>query len=209
LYANASELPAKRYTAGMKQMLAAALTLVACLTLARAAQPPATSPSTAPAPAAVGEKARDFILPTYDDRAVTLMELNADQPLVLVVLRGWVGYQCPICTKQVAALIGGKAQLAQAGARVLLVYPGPQEELKKHAKDFLKQPLPANFDLATDPDLGLVKQYGVRWDAKGETAYPSTFVIDRTGIIRFAKVSTSHGDRATLKQILEALRESR
>ena len=43
------------------------------------------------------------------------------------------------------------------------------------------------------------------WDAPRETAYPSTFVIDQGGVIRFAKVSKSHGGRAATGEVLKAL----
>src|SRR4051794_21831986 len=49
----------------------------------------------------VGEPAADFALPTVSDKEVKLSELRAQGPVVLIVLRGWVGYQCPVCTKQV------------------------------------------------------------------------------------------------------------
>jgi thioredoxin-dependent peroxiredoxin len=38
-----------------------------------------------------------------------------------------------------------------------------------------------------------------------ETAYPSTFVIDANRMIRYAKISMSHGDRAPVDAVLKAL----
>ena len=38
---------------------------------------------------------------------------------------------------------------------------------------------------------------GLRWEAKNETAYPSTFVIEKTGKVRFSHVSKGHGDRVS------------
>jgi hypothetical protein len=40
---------------------------------------------------------------------------------------------------------------------------------------------------------------------KSLRSYPSTFVVDTKGIVRFAKVSHSHGGRASGTDILEAL----
>ena len=53
------------------------------------------------APPKVGDKAPDFTLKTLEDQDVKLSELTAKEKVVLVVLRGWPGYQCPLCTKQV------------------------------------------------------------------------------------------------------------
>ena len=89
---------------------------------------------------------------------------------------------------------------------VLLVYPGPAEGLKQHAADFVPgKTLPQNFRLLLDPDYQFTNQWGLRWSAPNETAYPSTFVLDKRGKIRFAKISQSHGGRATSQEILQAL----
>jgi len=54
----------------------------------------------------------------------------------------------------------------------------------------------------TDPDYVLTNRYDLRWDAAGETAYPSTFILDRHGSIIFEKISKGHGDRTTASDIL-------
>jgi hypothetical protein len=38
-----------------------------------------------------------------------------------------------------------------------------------------------------------------------ETAYPSTFVLDKKGIISFEKISHSHGDRLSAQAALDNL----
>ena len=94
----------------------------------------------------------------------------------------------------------------KAKARVLLVYPGPSEELKKRADEFVKgETLPANFEFVIDPNYAVVNLYALRWNAPGETAYPSTFVLDGKRKVLFAKVSKTHGDRSTPAEILAAL----
>lgn len=47
--------------------------------------------------------------------------------------------------------------------------------------------------------------YGLRWDAAHETAYPSTFLIDRQGVIFFSKIVKEHGGRTTAAEILDAM----
>lgn len=47
----------------------------------------------AASPPAVGEPARDFTLSRLDGTSVQLSALNKAGPVVLVMLRGWVGYQ--------------------------------------------------------------------------------------------------------------------
>lgn len=157
-------------------------------------------------PPGVGQKAADFALQTPGGERVELSKVLAEGPVVLVVLRGWPGYQCPICTRQVGEFVARAADLDKAGARVVLVYPGPADKLKEHAAEFARgKGMPAGFRFLIDPDYTFTHQYGLRWDAKGETAYPSTFVIDRDATVRFAKVSKSHGDRAAVGEVLKAL----
>jgi peroxiredoxin len=62
--------------------------------------------------------------------------------------------------------------------------------------------------LVLDPNFDFTKKYDLRWEASNETSYPSTFVIDQQGKIIFAKVSHSHGGRATPDEILKALSHS-
>jgi len=87
-----------------------------------------------------------------------------------------------------------------------MVYPGPAKELQAHAKEFLvDSQWPNAFLFVTDPDFVFTQSYGLRWDAPSETAYPSTFVIDRKGAVQFVKVSKSHADRMSANDALAAV----
>ncbi|MDX1925002.1 MAG: peroxiredoxin family protein [Pirellulaceae bacterium] len=125
---------------------------------------------------------------------------------VLVFLRGYPGYQCPLCSKQVGELLAVAEDLSKARADVVFVYPGVNKELTAKAKEFLAdRQLPTGFSMAIDQDYAVINAYRVRWQAPRETAYPATFVIDPTGVIRYAKISQTHGDRAPVKDVLSAL----
>jgi peroxiredoxin len=72
-------------------------------------------------------------------------------PVVLVVLRGYPGYQCPYCNRQVQEFIQKSQGFSDAGAHVMLVYPGPPQDLGARANEFLVgKKLPNNFDLMLD-----------------------------------------------------------
>lgn len=162
------------------------------------------------APPAVGSKAPDFALESPEGKVVRLSDALSDKPVVLVLLRGYPGYQCPLCNRQAEDLIKNADALAATAARVILVYPGPASDLKKRARDFLTgKNLPAGFDLVLDPDYEFTKLYDLRWDAPQETAYPSTFIIDRKGIVLFSNISKSHGGRVKASEILSVLGRSR
>jgi peroxiredoxin len=156
---------------------------------------------------AVGAKAPDFTLSTPAGKAVSMSSERRGQGLVLVVLRGYPGYQCPYCVRQVHDFVDHASDFAARNTRVLLVYPGPPADLDQHAREFLEKQadLPANIVLVTDPDYKVTNLYGLRWDAPRETAYPSTFVLDKKGFVVFEKVSRSHGDRLSAQDALDHL----
>jgi thioredoxin-dependent peroxiredoxin len=156
---------------------------------------------------AIGAKAPDFTLSTPTGKSIQMSKEIRGHGLVLVVLRGFPGYQCPFCVKQVHDFIDHASDFAAKNTRVLLVYPGPPGDLDDHAKDFLAKQaeLPANIVLVTDPDYKVTNLYGLRWDMPHETAYPSTFVLDKQGMISFEKISHSHGDRLSAQDALDNL----
>jgi peroxiredoxin Q/BCP len=156
---------------------------------------------------AVGAKAPDFTLSTPTGKAVQMSRVQQGHDLVLVVLRGFPGYQCPYCVRQVHDFIDHASSFAAKDTKVLLVYPGPPADLDQRAKEFLAKQaeLPPNVVLVTDPDYMVTNLYGLRWDAPHETAYPSTFVLNKNGVIVFEKISHTHGDRLSAQDALDHL----
>ncbi|WP_319591446.1 peroxiredoxin family protein [uncultured Draconibacterium sp.] len=155
-----------------------------------------------------GDKIIDFNAQLIDGSEVALNKLYEESPLVLIVLRGWPEYQCPVCTRQVGEFVGEAEQFKKYGAKVLMIYPGPSEVLQEKAEEFTEDfTFPEGFYFALDPNYSMVNKYGLRWDAPKETAYPSTFVIDTAGKVIFSKVSSSHGGRADVEEVVAALKE--
>jgi peroxiredoxin len=157
-------------------------------------------------PLSIGDLAPDFTLPTLKDEPVRLRTLLTKGPVVLVVLRGFPGYQCPLCNAQAGQFLGKAQKFADAKARLVFVYPGPSDALKEHAEEFIRgKTLPENAYLLLDPAYKFTSAYRLRWDAPNETAYPSTFVIGSDHKVVFAKVSKTHGDRASADDVLKSL----
>ena len=155
----------------------------------------------------IGQKAPDFTLSTPEGHPLSLYGLTSEGTVVLIVLRGYPGYQCPYCQRQVHDFVTNSDRFAALGVQVLLVYPGPSADLDQRAKEFLakQNELPANLHLVIDPNYKFTNQYGLRWDAPKETAYPTTFLIDRHGVVFFRKISRAHGDRTTADDVLAEL----
>ncbi len=182
------------------------LTLAVLLTITGWMNHPLTAEDKTKRPQ-VGDQAPDFELQSIEKQSVKLSKLVQDGPVILIVLRGYPGYQCPLCTQQAGQFLSQAKKFDAAKARLVFVYPGPAENLKRHAEDFVRgKSFPKNAELVLDPDYEFTKSYGLRWDAPRETAYPSTFVIDTSRKIKFAKVSMTHGGRVSADEVLKVLR---
>jgi peroxiredoxin len=183
------------------------LTTLTLATLTLAAASIAAHAQTASTPD-LGAHAPDFTLSTPEGQSVRLSSLEKSGPVVLVLLRGYPGYQCPFCQRQVHDFVQNADKFTSAHTQVLLVYPGPPAELDARAKEFLTRQegaLPANIHLVIDPNYTMTTQYGLRWDAPQETSYASTFILDRQGVVHFRKISKGHGDRTTAADLLPEL----
>jgi peroxiredoxin len=193
--------PSKRFAHSLLVALTAATVVFLIL-----ASPSLLGASTDPPK--VGDTVPDFTLAQMDGKKLTLSAELKNGPVVLIVGRGWVGYQCPFCNRQFGDFLRNAKELEAQGARVVWVYPGPTEDVQKRAQEFLDgKAFPANFRFVLDPAFTFTLAYGLRWDAPQETAYPSTFIIDSKRTVRYATVSKTHGDRSTAAAVLAALAE--
>lgn len=175
---------------------------VAAFTVALVAATPETLARDTPI--VVGDAAPSVTVSTYTGRDLDLGEALAGRTAVLVALRGYPGYQCPLCSRQATEYIGLAKQFADAGVLVVLVYPGEADGLAERANEFLAdRSLPQPVLLAIDPDYEFTTAYGIRWDAPRETAYPATFVV-KDGEVVWAKVSNTHGGRVKASAALAA-----
>jgi peroxiredoxin Q/BCP len=157
-------------------------------------------------PPRLGHKAPDFSLPRLGGGMLRLSSASAKSPVVLIVLRGYPGYQCPFCKRQAQDFLRKAKNFRDAGVTVLMVYPGAAEGLGMRASEFASETtLPDGFEMLLDPDYRFTQLYDLRWDAPKETAYPSTFVINQQGVVTFVKVSREHGGRTTAAEVLEVL----
>ena len=158
-----------------------------------------------------GSKMKDFSGITMNGASFKLSKHIEKGSVALIMLRGFPGYQCPVCSTQVAGYIAKAEEFEnQKNTPVVFIYPGEVKDLDKRAKEFTgpleeKEDLPNNFIFVVDNDYAITNLLGLRWNAPDETAYPAAFVIDHKGYIQFAKVSDSHHGRATAEEILEFL----
>jgi peroxiredoxin len=136
-------------------------------------------------------------------------DYRGKRSVVLVFTRGYPGYICPLCTSYTAQIAHRYADIAAAGAEVLLVFPGSPEKVGdfvKAAREVLELEGPGAlpFPVLLDVEMKNVELFGIR----GELARPSTYVIDRTGTVRFAFVGEQPHERPDVDTILRELRRA-
>jgi peroxiredoxin Q/BCP len=120
----------------------------------------------------VGDDAPDFTLLNQDGREVHLRDELGDKPIALVF---YPRASSMVCTKQMCSLRNGWAELGKKATVFGVSYDDPAA-LKKFKQD---DNLP--FDLLSDPDKQVAKQYGV---AGTFVAARVSFVIGTDGKIK-------------------------
>ena len=63
------------------------------------------------------------------------------------------------------------------------------------------------FPILYDPEAMVVREYGVYNLLRDSLATPSTFVIDKSGDVRWMHIGESRYDHATNQEIIDALLE--
>jgi peroxiredoxin len=170
--------------------------------------------------AGVGAKPELPTLKGLDGSPIDLKALAAKGPLVLTFYRGgW----CPYCNVALKAYAGLHSDFAALGASVVAITPELAEKAEATSST-AELPFPIAIDAGNDfaRKLGLVfslptdlqplfRQIGIdlqAWngDESHELPIPATYLIDTTGLIRWAFVEADFTKRADPVEVLAALR---
>lgn len=141
----------------------------------------------------VGDRAPDFdVVPISGPRSpISLRGLRG----TVVVVDFW-GTFCGPCKQSFPKLEGLHARYAERGLRVLGISEDEADD-KARIPTFAAT-YGAKFAIAWDEDKSIARLY------KPETM-PSTFVIDRKGIVRYAHVGYHEGDEQQLEKEVKGL----
>jgi len=145
---------------------------------------------------------------TFVDTAGSQVQLSqyfGKKNVVLVITRGFSGRLCPFCRTQSSRLVANYEEFAKRNAEVLLVYPGDQEHLAEFVEaaktSEKKQVDEIPFPILLDVDLKAVNFLQIAADL----AFPSTYILDTDGNVRFAYVGEAPNDRPSVKALLGQL----
>ena len=170
----------------------------------------------------VGQKAPDFTLPDAFGNPVSLSALLVSGPVVISFYRGeW----CPFCNIQLRSLEQALPAMKRLGATLVAISPEKADHAIAAAeKNNLTFPVLTDFRNNVAQQFGIVFQVGQELQEfsknafkndlalrNGEDSYelpvPATYVLDASGIIRFAHVEVDYMTaRAEPEEIISALK---
>ena len=167
----------------------------------------------------VGDRIPDFTLPNAEGKLVSVEGLLARGALVINFFRGdW----CPFCRLMLQALNEALPAIERQGANLIAVSPDTGGRLLR-----AKKRLNLTIELLSDVDNGVALDFGVAFrtpqayrkilegfgtnlpERHGNAAWiipiPAAFVVDRSGIVRYAFVEPEFVRRAEPDAILGVL----
>lgn len=121
------------------------------------------------------------------------------KPVLLVVLRGFSGQVCLYCAAQTTAISKNIQKFNDMGVEVAVVYPGPVEAVApfiEAVRSLAKEPPP--MPVALDVSLIAVRKLGI----EDNLAKPTSLIIDKNGVVRYAYVGKNIADRPAVKDLL-------
>ncbi|MCA9288507.1 MAG: AhpC/TSA family protein [Phycisphaerales bacterium] len=169
---------------------------------------------------AVGERVGGATLQDAAGNAVSLASLYSDRPVVVTFYRGgW----CPYCNRALTEWEGRVAELEALGVGFVAITPErPDETLRTAEKTG------AEFRILSDANFEAADAFRVRFtlDQDTQTRYkgygvdlaqhnaaglwdlpaPGTFLIDRSGVVRYAWADWDYRQRAEPDEVIAAAR---
>jgi len=147
-----------------------------------------------------GKPAPEFTLHDTDKNKVSLSDFRGKNVLILFFPQAFTG----VCTKELCAVRDDIGRYSNVNAQVLGISVDSVFTLAKFKED-----QQYNFPLLSDFNKEVSAMYGslyTDWilDMKG-VSKRSAFIIDKTGIVRYAEVLESAGDMPDFKAINDTL----
>ena len=115
-----------------------------------------------------------------------------------------------MCHHQLAQLREKLSSLQKLDVQLLAVDPHEAWSSKYLLKETGLETSDVNFPLLLDPTQTVSATYGVAFQMRIHTELsnrPATFIIDKAGVIRYARRATTFGDRPSPAEIAEELKK--
>lgn len=173
-----------------------------------------------PKQAAIGDQIPDVTLRTAESDALKLRDVVKSKPAVVIFYRGgW----CPFCTRHLMALAEMQNDLAAAGFQILAISPDQPAKIGE-----MPNRKKLSYTLLSDSAMDAAKAFGIAIKVTDELVinyktehqidleaasgkshqllpHPAVFIVDQTGIIRFAHVNPDYKVRLDPAEILKTV----
>ena len=160
-------------------------------------------------PLKVGDPMPNVFWKDAKGQEVRSPSLWAKGPVVIELYRSAVW--CPYCLAQITGMDKALDQFAEEGIEVVACSPDTQETLTEIERDGLKGRKPFRLRLLSDPKgdtadmLGVLNPDTVKPGTPADQfglPFPTTFIVDGKGIIRFVKTHGDHRERVKPDEML-------
>jgi alkyl hydroperoxide reductase subunit AhpC len=148
----------------------------------------------------IGDKAPDFTLRGSDKSQVSLKDFSGKNVVLLFYPAAFSG----VCTKELCMMRDGLAEYERLDAQILAISVDSLFTLAQWKMD-----QGFNFPMLSDFNKTLSKKYDVLYkefvfEMKG-VSKRSAFVIDKTGIVRYAEVLENAGEMPNFEAVKNTL----
>lgn len=142
-----------------------------------------------------------------EGRVMDLEKYVGNHNVALVFMRGFRGSICPYCVSQTAELSERIDEIGETGSVAFIVYPGPADKIPLFLEAVRKEMGSGLSDknaipILLDVDLEATTALGIR---EKHAAIPSTFIIDRSGLLHYRYIGSNAGDRLSVTEIVALL----
>jgi peroxiredoxin len=149
-----------------------------------------------------GGFAPDFTLETKDGGTLTLSQFRGKKEVVLVFYRG---HWCPYCTEQLTKLKTLLDQNRKANVELIALAIDTRAQLQLMADKISADGVKPELTFVSDPGHRVIDRYGLLNPNGQGWPHPTTYIIDRQGIVRWKFTEVNYKIRPTNEMILEAL----
>lgn len=149
----------------------------------------------------IGDKAPDFTLVDTDRKARSLTEFHGKNVVVAFFPGAFTG----VCTKEVCALRDAMARFNELNAQVLgISVDSPFANKAFASQNNLQFPLLSDYTRATLKSYGIVHE-GFAGLEGYAAAKRSVFVLDKSGVVRYAWVTDNPGVEPNYDDVTRAV----
>lgn len=146
-----------------------------------------------------------------DGKVVDLNAYKSHKQVLLVVMKGFYSQGiCVYCSRQAAQLKDKTEAIRALGTEVFVVYPGREEHIPAFVRSIkeLEKSQDPRFALPFKVLLDLNQDVVRTLHIDGDLAHPTTFILDRDGVVRYQYTGRTLSDRPKIDDVIAKVRET-